>query len=226
MELKEYLQTTFPGLDLVPSLYNQWNIGLHFELGRDLYQFKEDGRLNLELFEMVYSQAMALFSYLFSEQDEIFLVTNVYRNKRNTRSNKIKVFERHLKNKALKYNVKTQTLPFLYDDEEERDEYFTSQFYLKCRKSDINYPLLIRAACNEDFPFKPKFGFSEGLFYPDVFFINISKNIIFFIYDDRGCEVISKTKETICPLYTKYNDWIPEYNREEIEQLFKSPVIP
>jgi hypothetical protein len=54
-----------------------------------------------------------------------------------------------------------------------------------------------------------------------VFFINVTKNVIFFIYDDRGCEVIATNKETIYPLYEKYGDWIDEYSREEIDQRFK-----
>ena len=220
MELKEYLDTTFPGLILKPSLYNQWKIGLHFELGRDVYQFKDDGRLNLEMFNMVYSQSLSLFNNLFSEQDEIFLVTNVYHRKCNNRTNKIKVYGGYLKNKALKYNLRQETLPFPFDDKE-ANEYFTSQFHLKFRKSDIKYPSLIKATCNEDFPLKPKFGGENGSYYPDVFFINTSKNIIFFIYDDRGCEVIANNKETIRPLFKQYNDWLDEYNREEIEQLFK-----
>ena len=39
MDLDEYLNTFFPGLILKPSLYHQWDIGLHFELGEDIYLF-------------------------------------------------------------------------------------------------------------------------------------------------------------------------------------------
>ena len=31
--------------------------------------------------------------------------------------------------------------------------------------------------------------------YPDVFLINATKDIVMFMYDDRGCEVIAKNKE-------------------------------
>ena len=56
--------------------------------------------------------------------------------------------------------------------------------------------------------------------YPDIFFINVTKNAIFFIYDDRGCEVIAADKETLRPLYKKYSEWFYEFDREEIKQLF------
>ncbi|PEJ10508.1 DUF3885 domain-containing protein [Bacillus toyonensis] len=42
-----------------------------------------------------------------------------------------------------------------------------------------------------------------------------------FIYDDRGCEVIAKNKEIIRALYEKYKEWIPDYERESIDSLFK-----
>lgn len=180
MELKEYLNTTFPGLILKPSLYNQWDIGLHFEFAQEMYQFNDDNTLNLDMFNRVYNQALAIFDYLFSDQDEIFLVTNVYHLKcLKDRTNPIKVYQCSIKNKNLKFNIRQTTLPFVFDDEEDADEFYTSQFFLKCNNSDIRYLSLIKAACNEDFPLKPKFGRRNGSYYPDVFFINASKNIIF-----------------------------------------------
>ncbi|OEH92466.1 hypothetical protein BFG57_15840 [Bacillus solimangrovi] len=221
MALKEYLNSTFPGLQLKSNLYDEWDIRLHIRLAEGIYQFKDNGQLNLEMFEMVYYQALTIFNHLFSEQDEIFLVTNVCHRKRNYRKVKVKVYDRYLKNKSLKYKVRQEVKPCLFDDEE-HEQYISSQYYLKCRKSDINYSLLIKAICNEDFqPLKPRFGRDKGSYYPDVFFVNASKNIILFIYDDRGCEVIAQNKETIRPLYEQYHDWVDDYYREENELLFK-----
>ncbi|PFL24883.1 DUF3885 domain-containing protein [Bacillus cereus] len=42
-----------------------------------------------------------------------------------------------------------------------------------------------------------------------------------FIYDDRGCEVIAKNKDKVRDLYEKYKEWIPDYERESIDSLFK-----
>ncbi|MGE7839270.1 DUF3885 domain-containing protein [Lysinibacillus sp. NPDC093712] len=215
MDLGQYLTSTFPGLTLVPSLYQQWDIGIHFELGAGMYQFKDDGSLNYEMFDCVYSQVLSIFNELFSDSDEIFLVTNVYQYK-SCEMNRINVYNHYLKNKDVKLRLSQETLPNVFD--EETDDYYTSRFSLKCRKQDIKYPLLTKAACNEDFPLKPKFRSVAN--YPDVFFINITKNVVFFIYDDRGCEVIATNKETIFPLYEKYGDWLDEYTREEIVERF------
>lgn len=220
IDLDQYLNNVFPGLTLAPSLYHQWDIGIHFELGAGIYQIKDDGSLNLEMFDCVYSQALSIFNELFSDLDEIFLVTNVYQHRSDEmKKNRMKVYDRYIKNKDLKFHLRQVTLPYVFDAEEADGDYYTSRFSLKCRKQDFKYPLLIKAACNEDFPLKPKYG--TGSNYPDVFFINKTKNVIFFIYDDRGCEVIATNKESIYPLYKKYGDWIDEYSREEIVKRFK-----
>ena len=217
IDLDQYLNNAFPGLTLAPSLYYQWDIGIHFELGAGIYQIRDDGSLNLEMFDCVYSQALSIFNELFSDLDEIFLVTNVYQHRSDEINKKrVKVYDRYIKNKDLKFHLRQVTLPYVFDADE---DYYTSRFSLKCRKQDFKYSLLIKAACNEDFPLKPKY--STGSNYPDVFFINKTKNVIFFIYDDRGCEVIATNKESIYPLYKKYGEWIDEYSREEIVKRFK-----
>ena len=98
--------------------------------------------------------------------------------------------------------------------------YCTYQFSLKYFASDIKYKRLIQAANHEDLPgLYPRLGRKKEISYPDVFLINATKDIIMFMYDDRGSEVISKNKETIRNLNEKYKEWIPDY-KEKIE-LFK-----
>ncbi|GMR66388.1 DUF3885 domain-containing protein [Bacillus sp. MN7755] len=100
--------------------------------------------------------------------------------------------------------------------------YCTYQFSLKCFASDIKQNRLIQAANHEDFPgLYPRLGRKKEISYLDVFLINTTKDIIMFMYDDRGCEVITKNKETIRNLYKKYKEWIPNYEQESIDNLFK-----
>lgn len=221
MELQEYLDEIFPGLILKPSLYLQWKTGVHFGLGGGIYQFKKNDELNLQRFETAYNQTLAIFNALFDDEDELILVTNVYQEKKaNHRTKPFKVYKTALKDKKLAYHLTLETRPYVFDDEEEADERLTYQYQLKCRKQDLRYASLIKAACNEDFPLTPKFRREKGMYYPDVFFINVSKNLIYFIYDDRGCEVIAADKETLRPVYEKYPEWLYEYNREDMRRLF------
>ncbi|MFT9847063.1 DUF3885 domain-containing protein [Aneurinibacillus sp. REN35] len=111
MELTEYLTTTFPGLILKPSLYRQWDIGIHFELGDGIYQLKRGTNdLNFDRFKRVYSQALSIFNDIFHEQDQIFLVTNVYQHTAyNSRNKKIKVYSRYIKKQRHEISSKTGT---------------------------------------------------------------------------------------------------------------------
>lgn len=220
MDLQEYLHKTFPGLILKPSLYLQWKTGVHFGLAEGIYQFKKDDELNLHMFNMAYRQAITLFNALFDDEDELFLATNVYQEKKaNHKTKPFNVYKTALKDRKLAYRLIMETRPYVFDDEE-AEERSTSLYHLKCSKQDLRYVSLIKAACNEDFPLKPKFRREKGMYYPDVFFINVTKNLIYFIYDDRGCEVIAADKETLRPVYEKYSEWLYEYDREDMKRLF------
>jgi hypothetical protein len=50
--------------------------------------------------------------------------------------------------------------------------------------------------------------------------VNISKKIIYHLYDDRGCDVIASDKEYIRFLYEDRNEWILNYDRNEIDSTF------
>ncbi len=74
--------------------------------------------------------------------------------------------------------------------------YCTYQFSLKYFAGDIKYKRFIQAANHEDLPgLYPSLGRKKEISYPDVFLINATKDIIMFMYDDRGSEVISKIKK-------------------------------
>lgn len=222
-KLNDYLDSNYPGLILKPSLYYQWRKGIHFDLAKDLYQLKNDtDGLNPEYFNTVYKQATELFQALFSPEDKLFLVTNIYQNRDFIRRSKkkIKVYRHYIKDKDARLRLRQQILPFMFEDDDIENK-FTSQFFLECRKEDIRYSFLIKAICNQDFPsLKPRLLNPYGLYEPDVFFVNITKNVIFYIYDDRGCEVIASDLDTIRPIYERFNDWIDDYCREEIDLRF------
>ncbi|HDR7326923.1 MULTISPECIES: DUF3885 domain-containing protein [Bacillus] len=224
MQLKEYMNQTFPGVTLVPSIYSQWENHLHFDFGKDKYQIVEGtDDLNMEYFSQLYTDNKYLFEDIFLKEDVVFVVANVYRfKKENIKTpQKINIYNKYIKKRDLKFRIRQETLPFLFEDEE-ADLYCTSQFSLKCLAEDIKYELLIQAVNHEDFPdLYPRFGRKKEVSYPDVFLINATKDIVMFIYDDRGCEVIAKNKEIIRGLYEKYKEWIPVYERESIDSLFK-----
>ncbi len=99
MQLKEYMNQTFPGVTLVPHIYFQWENHLHFHFGKgkDLYVERTDA-VNREYFTQLYTYNKYLFEDIFSKEDEVFLVTNVYRFKKENvkNSQKINVYNKFI----------------------------------------------------------------------------------------------------------------------------------
>jgi hypothetical protein len=54
-----------------------------------------------------------------------------------------------------------------------------------------------------------------------VYFISTEKDIIFHMYDDRGCLILSKEVEQLVHLYQKYNNWLVDYWRDYFDGIFK-----
>ncbi|KFF57094.1 hypothetical protein CM50_19455 [Bacillus subtilis] len=210
MNVIGYMEERFQNLELIPSIYNQWGTGIHFCLGENIYQLKANEELNLKMFRIVYEQISIIFNELFEQNDDIFLVANMYKHKKKEKCiRKLKVYQPFLKCKNLLNQMMVKTYPYPFEINK-AEEYEMQQFSLLCKPRDLRVTELLKAASNEDFPLKPKFG-GYSIDYPDVFFVNITKDIIFFIYDDRGCEVIALDFKRIRHLYEKYHDWVEEY---------------
>ena len=74
MNIRNYLAENFPTNELNGSLYYNWPKGIHFELASGIYQFKEDGTYNEEMFELAINQAMEVVNKVIDEEDDLFLV--------------------------------------------------------------------------------------------------------------------------------------------------------
>lgn len=61
-------------------------------------------------------------------------------------------------------------------------------------------------------------GFRELQYW--VYLIDTKLDVLFNLYDDRGLDVAAASRETIAPLYSKFNDWILEYDRQRIDRTF------
>jgi len=213
MEFEKYMETKFPNLSLRPALFYSWDIGIRFELGTEWKREYCNG--NSPYHKGVYHRAVTLFKASHLEDEEIFIVANVndYGDKK-TFEHKIKVFYSYVKDKNVLYKLKHKVIPYIFPEDDEEGKYKTHRFILKCKTSDIKYVSLLKAICNQDLGIKPSI-------IHDVFFINIKRETIFHVYDDRGCDLLSNSTETIRDIYNKYTQWILDYDRVEIDSVFK-----
>lgn len=216
--LDRFMKEYFDGLVIRPPLFYLSKYGIRFEIANPYLSFEADTNL-----KQIQDRSRNLFNHIFDESDELLLVTNVYCEKNgNILGRKpLNIYKKYIRNKGLLGKLQYRDLPnlFLGDDEEET-AMITKQFVLPCKKSDIKYTQLLKAISYEDFkhPMQILKGFPQYGY--DIFFVNLSKKIIFHLYDDRGCDVIASNKEEIRCLYEFYNDWILEYDRHRIDSIF------
>lgn len=210
LELEKYMETNFPELPLRLPLFYSWTVGIRFELGTNWSGEETDRYL-----KATHKRAITLFESLHAGDDEIFVVVNVndcgdYQ----TFSRKMNIFNRYVRKKEVRLKLKHTIIPYIYPEDDEDGLFKTHRFILRCKVIDIKYVSLLKAICNNDSGIKPSV-------HHDVFFINSNKKTIFHVYDDRGCDLLATTPETIQKTYEEYNDWILDYDREEINRVFK-----
>ncbi|MCL6572905.1 MAG: DUF3885 domain-containing protein [Bacillus sp. (in: Bacteria)] len=207
------MNENFPNLELRPPLFYSWKISIRFELGVD-YDRNNDYE-NSPYLQGVYKRAITLFKSLHSHNDDIYIVVDVndYADG-DTSKNKLNIFSRYIKEKSVLYGLNQKTIPYIFPDDDNEGTYKTHRFTLKCKPADFKYVPMLKAICNQDMGIRPSI-------FNRVYFINITKKTIFHVYDDRGCDLLATSPETIRDVYHKNSDWILDYDRDEIEEVFK-----
>ena len=205
------MHKNYPNLELRPPLFYSWDIGIRFELG---VEWKRDYDYpNNPYILRCYKRAITLFESVHSPTEDIFVVIDVndFVKGKNLK-HQLKNFRLYVK-KPLLFSLKYQELPYIFPEDDEEGTYKTHRFTLKCKTSDFKYVSLLKAICNQDMGLEPRI-------FHRVYFININRKTIFHVYDDRGCDLLATSSATIRDVYSRYNDWILDYDRPEIEKVF------
>ncbi|MGG1608555.1 DUF3885 domain-containing protein [Bacillus wiedmannii] len=212
MRLNEYMLETFPNLELRPPLFYNGDIGIRFRLGvnydcNNIYE-------KCPYLEGVYNRAITLFQSLHATEDDIYIVVDVNDyGDGEIFKHKLNIFSKCVKEKSDLFKLQKNTIPYIFPEDDEDGVYKTHRYTLKCKVSDLKYIPMLKAICNQDMGIKPRI-------FHRVYFININKNTIFHVYDDRGCDVLATSPNTIRGIYHTYNAWILEYDRNKIDKVF------
>ncbi|OCA92991.1 hypothetical protein A8F95_02380 [Bacillus wudalianchiensis] len=205
------MHENYPNLELRPPLFYNWDIGIRFELG--VGWTREYDYPNNPYVLGCYKRAITLFESQHSPTEDIFVVIDVNDfDKGKKLKHQLKNFSSYVK-KLLLFSLKHQELPYIFSEDDEEGAYKTHRFTLKCKTSDFKYVPLLKAICNKDLELKPRI-------FHRVYFININRKTIFRVYDDRGCDLLATSPATIRDVYNRYNDWILDYDRPEINKVF------
>lgn len=203
-----FMTNNFPGLKLASPLFYSWNASIRFELG--VNESSVSIHENPLYLQGVYRRAIDLFEALHAPEDELYLVVDVHDfGEGYVLQRKLNVFAKYVKEHPLLYRLQHES----YTEDDEDESYRIHRFSLKCHRSDIRYAALLKAICNQDM------GKSPNVHYP-IYFLNETKRTIYYVYDDRGCDLLGADAETIRSSYEGFNEWILDYDREEIDETF------
>ncbi|QHS56264.1 DUF3885 domain-containing protein [Mucilaginibacter sp. 14171R-50] len=211
----EFLNENFPGLDFRIPLFYNWDNALRFDLEHEI----DDDPDSVFYFSEVIKRAITLFEESFAPDDQAFFILRQYKLKRR----KIRVgnyFFKQLsdfkKDDVNYYTTKSFSQP-------NEDLIDASNVALgKIKVSQLNYSNVLSAIALSYQPTVKSFERFSDINLPfQIFFINIEKKLIFHMYDNRGLDILGSNIDNIKPHYTKFNDWILDYDRMKINHIFE-----
>ncbi|MFP5182367.1 DUF3885 domain-containing protein [Bacillus altitudinis] len=209
-QTNRFLKSHFPDLVLTPSLFYRWPFGLRFEVA--------DWSLGEEsvVLEKAGDRALKIVRYAFDPEDDILLVTDVYtQHEHELTKQKLLVYQKYA-DRQVRHRLRHERVTYIQPKQEETMK--IERFTLKCQLQDIRLRPLLQAICQEDF-YKPNQIMKGKLGY-DIYLINLSKQMIFHLYDDRGCDLIAADPEHLRPVYEGLQHWLLDYDRAQMDQLF------
>ncbi|PZD97121.1 hypothetical protein DNH61_04325 [Paenibacillus sambharensis] len=150
-------------------------------------------------------RARTIYRSIFEPEDNVIFIhrTSYYRCDRQAGKVRLKRFFR-----ARLPQVRSRILPYEFDELDE--DLCTREWSVEVKAKEIRVPYLLEAIENTDFMRKPASG-------GRIYLYNQTKDILFHMYDDRGCDVFSSDKNSLLPLYHLHRKWILDYNRYEID---------
>lgn len=212
MTLDDFMMNSFPGLKLGSPLFYSWDASIRFELG--VNKSPVSIHENPLYLQGAYRRAIDLFEALHAPEDEIYLVVDVHDfGSGYTLRRKLNVFSKYVKKKSALLRLQHENRPYIYPEDDEDGTFRTHRFSLSCYRSDFRYAALLKAICNQDM------GISPSIYYP-IYFVNVTKGTIYYVYDDRGCDLLGMDTKAIRWVYEEFNDWILDYDRAKIDEVF------
>jgi hypothetical protein len=202
-------------IKLERPLFYKCSYGLRFEIGPlDKEIWNEDSKtLNDEYFNLALERAIGIFNASFSPSDEVAIVYQIGSDGRKKIKKRSFIFKqvKTLDEATIEYTDHRDIYPENLDYKRECWKRVTIS---GITTEDINTEQLLKAAINTDF--LTRFPQMNG----ECYLINKTKQIILNLYDDRGMDVVSTTKEALESLYNTHNDRILNYDRERIDKVF------
>jgi hypothetical protein len=210
--VKQTLQEISPDKD-IKSIYGEYNI--RFELGGSLRNGTK------KRIKKVVERATEIFRQTIGKDDIVLVIeedSNQFYDRNDT--NKDYLYTLLNRDKLKRYKGPFEQTYFEADNEGIKRELVFEKL-LDCdlligqmAQNELDLQNIILGIANLEMGFEP-------CIPQDIVFFSPRTTNGFNIYDDRGCDIWSSDKEKLRHIYESLNNWILDYNRPEIDEIFK-----
>ncbi|WP_432352932.1 DUF3885 domain-containing protein [Sporosarcina sp. A2] len=201
-----------------PPLFSSWEHALRFEISKPGSNLEKPEDLQQAMY-----RAVALIDEILSDEDQLLVVGDVYTSKKHNflENRPVSTYQMFVKNEEVLSSLRYELIP--ESSLEDGEEMVTHRFLHQVHKNQIHYEFLVETKCCEHVRVpitglknNPRSGY-------EFYLINQSRNIIYHLYGERGCDIIAADREELRTLYEMYSDWIEEENRERMDAMFLDP---
>ncbi|ANY65934.1 hypothetical protein BBD42_05240 [Paenibacillus sp. BIHB 4019] len=199
----------FKGLPLKSPIFYNAPVGIRFEMGGDICEAAARA-------EKVKSRALVLFNAINRYEDFIYFVLFMD----SWDEHPVTLFEKDVYKTFNDYisgfpisEVSKQEQEYRYKGLNDAGDIVTVRYYARMKLQNLNVSPLLEAIANRSLGLEP---IIDG----DIYIINETNKTIFHLYDDRGLDIIAEKVEVLRGIYEQYNDWILDYDRKIVDELF------
>ena len=203
-QLKSYLDAHFGGIKLKQPLFFSGVTGLRFDL-----QDKELCTSNDNYFDEVVRKMEKIQAVTISPDDDILILYQKYTYKRGKIRKHNYLFKQFDPNTAKIEFKRNKTI--IYEDGPYCRGDNSCQVLISDKAAKINFSNIYLSIANMDFNRRPFIG-------GELYVVNLTKQTVMLMYDDRGCDLISLNTNLLKDYYQKLTNLILEVNRPEIIQ--------
>ncbi|MEK3885772.1 DUF3885 domain-containing protein [Paenibacillus sp. PL2-23] len=210
ISVKKYIDDCMSNIEFEPPLFYNAKFGIRFELGLPFSWLDDES-----YFKIVQERALAIFSAIFKSNSPIYVIYVLFDPVEPLDAyieGEVDFFSTFL-DKSLISDVEEFKVEEVLDEDTNELIGYTKSYGVLCTLADINYRSLLGVLGGF---------YNEARMYISgrVYFIESISNIVYHIYDNRGLDVVSPDKESIFYLYRDFNQWILNYDREQIDKSF------
>ncbi|KXO13099.1 hypothetical protein AKG98_3315 [Moritella sp. JT01] len=198
-----------------PVYYNN-EFALRFELGPpdvDLWIDREQEVINEKYFNIASERAISIFNSAFISSDEIKICYQIFSDGRK----KIKKGDYFFKifNDLMGKQIEFTEHRDIYSEALERKAYCLKRVTISgLFTSELDVKKMIETLINSDF------GIRGPNLRGELYIVNCTKGLVFHIYDDRGMDIASKSKDSLEPIYHEQNKLLLGYDKKHMDSLF------